>query len=306
VTARFKRTVLATVCVPWRDDWTFDEQLFRETTAALLKAGLRDLYVFGTAGEGHSVSERQFDQVAAAFVAEVAAAGEAPMIGVMSPSLPTVLDRIERAAALGARAFQLTLPPWGPLTEAEALRFFDEVCGRFPALQFMHYNIARSGVVLNGRQYARIAAAHANLVAVKYGAGSPEVVHSLLRRAPELRVFLTEPAFAAGCMVGEPGLLASISVTNPARARELFEAGAKGDAARAAELHAELAVILDEARALIGARGAHIDGAFDKVFAKVADPRFPLRLLPPYESADDEAFAAYAAFLAARFPAWLT
>lgn len=301
---RYKRTVLATVCVPWQDGFAFDEDLFRESVQLLLASGLRDLYVFGTAGEGHNVSDRQYDAVVRAFVDEVTAGHEAPMVGVMSMSFPTVVERIERAAALGVDVFQITLPSWGPLNEREAFRFFAEICGRFPDLRFLHYNIARSGRVITGREYARLAAEHPNLVATKYGAGSPEVVHGLLRHAPMLRHFLTEPGFGAASAVGEPGLLASISVTNPALARSLYEAAVKGETEHMARIHADLAEMLDEVRGLVGPT-AHIDGAFDKLFAKIVDPRMPLTLLPPYAEATEESYLAYRQFLAQRFPHWL-
>jgi len=33
---------------------------------------------------------------------------------------------------------------------------------------------------------------------------------------------------------------------------------------------------------------SYIDGAYDMMFVKLYDPRFPLRLLPPYESTTDD------------------
>ena len=47
------------------------------------------------------------------------------------------------------------------------------------------------------------------------------------------------------------------------------------------------------------------DGAYDKIISKVADPDFPLRLLPPYQGATDEGYRGYLAELSATFPAWL-
>jgi dihydrodipicolinate synthase/N-acetylneuraminate lyase len=48
--SRYPRTVLGTVCLPWRDDGALDEPLFRRTIRNLVAAGLPDLYIFGTAG----------------------------------------------------------------------------------------------------------------------------------------------------------------------------------------------------------------------------------------------------------------
>lgn len=63
-----------------------------------------------------------------------------------------------------------------------------------------------------------------------------------------------------------------------------------------AELHRALVAAVDP--------GAHMDGAFDKLFSRLANPNFPLRLLPPYTGATDAAFERFAATLRERFPAW--
>lgn len=52
MSARYKRTMLATCCLPWREDYTLDEPLFRKSVRNLVAGGFPDLYVFGTAGEG--------------------------------------------------------------------------------------------------------------------------------------------------------------------------------------------------------------------------------------------------------------
>jgi hypothetical protein len=50
---------------------------------------------------------------------------------------------------------------------------------------------------------------------------------------------------------------------------------------------------------------AHMDGAFDKMFCRMHDHRFPLRLLPPYEGASEETFARFAALLREKYPRWV-
>ncbi|MDB6127132.1 MAG: Dihydrodipicolinate synthase/N-acetylneuraminate lyase, partial [Verrucomicrobia bacterium] len=49
----------------------------------------------------------------------------------------------------------------------------------------------------------------------------------------------------------------------------------------------------------IAANRFHIDGAFDKMLFRVADPAFPLRVLPPYSSATEQEFARFVAGLPA-------
>jgi hypothetical protein len=55
-----------------------------------------------------------------------------------------------------------------------------------------------------------------------------------------------------------------------------------------------------------GGPDPHIDGAYDKVFCKLHDAGFPLRLLPPYQGYGEAAFNRFREVLAERFPEWLT
>jgi dihydrodipicolinate synthase/N-acetylneuraminate lyase len=304
VEARYPRTMLGTCCVPWHDDGTLAEGVFRTSIRALARGGLRDLYLFGTAGEGYAVTDALFDRITRVFVEEATDLGVPPMVGVISPSLQVIQERIERAAALGVRLFQLSLPSWGVLTDAEVAVFFRETCGRFPELRFLHYNLPRAGRLLTGRQYAELAAAHPNLVATKYGGADLRLIADFLLEAPRLRHFFTEFGYAAGCALGEPGFLVSFASSSLRRARTYFEAGVQRDLPAVVALLHELTQV----RAALAAAvppGPHMDGAFDKLFSRLHVPGFPLRLLPPYLGADDDTFDRYLTALQTRFPQWL-
>jgi dihydrodipicolinate synthase/N-acetylneuraminate lyase len=305
MTARYPRTVLGTCCLPWRGDGVLDAPLFRRSIRNLIGAGLKDLYIFGTAGEGHTVTEAEFRDVTRIFVETMVEAGGAPpMVGVISLSLPTVLERIACGVSLGVTVFQFCLPAWGAINDREVRRVFAEVCGSFPDRQFLHYNLARTGRLIRPEEYAELAEAHPNLVAVKYGLGDPETIAGLLREAPQLRHFFTEPGFYLGAPLGECGLLASIAASNPRRAWEYFNAGANGDQQRFTNLYRELMGMMSAVRRAAGGVGLN-DGAYDKLIAKVAEPDFPLTLLPPYQSSTDNGYQRYVAELTADYPGWL-
>jgi len=304
MTARYPRTMLGTCCIPWRDG-VLDRALFERSIRNLVSAGLKDLYIFGTAGEGHAVTEAQFRDVTRLFVETIRAAGGAPpMVGVINLSLPTVLERIAFAADLGVKTFQFCLPAWGAISDTEVRQVFAAVCDTYPHLQFLHYNLGRTGRLVRPDEYAVLAERHPNLVAIKYGLGDPETIAGLMRTAPKLRCFFTEPGFYLGAPLGECGLLASISASNPRRAWEYFNAGASGDAQKLSELYRELAGVMAAVRRAAGGFG-RTDGAYDKLVSKLADPAFPLELLPPYEGASDAGFSRYRDEVATHYPGWM-
>ena len=144
------------------------------------------------------------------------------MLGIISISLPTVVERIGVGVALGFRDFQISLPSWGTLTDAELDVFFAETCGRFPRCRFLHYNLPRAGRLLGGAEYARLAARHPNLVAIKHG-GSLAVLREVLAAAPELQAFTTEFNFCAlRTDAVECGFLISLAAVNAPRAKAYF------------------------------------------------------------------------------------
>lgn len=312
-TPRYPRVVLATVCIPWAADGSLLEDVFRDQVRIHVAAGVRHLYVFGTAGEGYAVTDRQFDDVCRLFRDEMRGDDVHPMVGVISLSTGTIIERIERALDAGFDTFQISLPGWGPLNDRELATFFREVVGRFAGASFVHYNLQRAGRVLSAADYARLADKHPNLVATKNGSANLVAVRSLLVGAPMLRHFLTELGYPQGCRFGEPGYLMSLTTMNPWLGVRLFEAGVSGDLPTVLRLQTEALEVLEELVGRDGAEvgtgalggGPHMDGAFEKVLARVLDSRMPLRLLPPYESVGDEAYRDFLRRIAERLPDWL-
>jgi len=301
--SRYPHAMLATCCVPWNENGSLAEAVFRAGIRTLLQRGLHHLYVFGTAGEGHAVSEHQFDEIVDVFADEMREPSSFPMVGLISSSLTTVIERIERCVAKGLTTFQLSLPSWGAVDDAELALFFAETCGRFPDLAFLHYNLGRSLRLVTPAEYGVLAERYPNLVATKNAAANQGTTVALMQRAPQLRHFFTEPGFGYASLFGEAGLLLSISCMNPARARLLFEAAVHGDARTVAELTSELADLVSALFAQVG--GARMDGVYDKCYSRILDPDFPLRLLPPYIGASEDAFNAFVESVRASHPQWL-
>jgi dihydrodipicolinate synthase/N-acetylneuraminate lyase len=312
---RFPRVTLAAVCIPWDDRNNLAEDVFREQIRLHLRAGVKDLYVFGTAGEGYAVTESLFDEIVRLFADEMSHdAAARPMIGLISLSMRTILERIERCLALGLRTFQFALPGWGPLNDNELNTFFKEVVGRFPDARFLHYNLHRAGRVLGPAEYARLAADYPNLVGAKNGTSNIVMLHDLLTQAPAIRQFYTELGYPQGCLVGEPGYLMSLTTMNPWLGVRFFEAGVAREWDTLFGIQAEslelFELLVDSGGAEVGTHAfpgakAHMDGAFEKVLAKVLDPGMPLRLLPPYQSATDAAYAEFVRRMSVRLPHWM-
>ena len=302
---RFPTCVLATVVVPWTAEGQVDEALFRDEIRSMLRANFKQLYVFGTAGEGYAVSDAQFEHITRMFVDEMQAGAAEPMVGVISLSLATILERIAFAhERLGVNLFQISLPSWGALEPAEVRSFFDAVLGRFADCQFLHYNLLRTKRLVTPAEYATIAADHPNLVATKNSTDSMTRIQELIDSAPTLQHFLNERGFAYGSLIGECGLLASIATLNWRLGLRDFEVGRAREVDELLRMEAELSTIAAAFLECVGGGTPYIDGAFDKALYRLHDARFPLRLMPPYAGVDPTNVERFREWLREHYAQW--
>lgn len=299
---RYPACILCTCVIPWDENDEFIESLFVDEVQRMLKT-TPHLYIFGTAGEGHAVNNRQFKQITRVFHDTLRAAGAEPMVGIISMSLPTFVERIELAREIGVRHFQISLPSWGALTDDEVRTFFQVVCGGFQDCQFLHYNLLRTKRLIAPELYAELAEAHPNFVGTKNCTDSMDRLRGLMTLSPQLQHFPGEIGYLYASQFGECGLLASLA-SNSNAINEFFEAGRRRDLPLLMERYSEIASIFQELIAAVGPN-AHIDSAYDKVLWKLQDPRFPLRLLPPYVGATDAAFTRLAEFIRTKCPRWM-
>lgn len=304
MTTRYPLGILATCCIPWADDDSFAEDVFRRQVRHILKHLTRDVYVFGTAGEGYAVTDRQFDRVCRVFREETDRPGVRAMVGVIGLAQAQMIERIERARAMGFRLFQVSLPSWGALTAAETRRFFREVCGRFPDCGFLHYNLMRTKRLVTPEEYAVLARENRNLVATKNSTDDMDRLLGLLSRAPDLAHFMTETGFAYGSLVGRCGLLISAACANFTEGRAYFRAGRRRQVRALLARQMELAALVGDLVRLVSPE-AHMDGAYDKVFCRLHDPAFPLRLLPPYNGISETTYRKIVAMMRKSYPRWM-
>ena len=300
---RCQPSILATCCIPWNEGGSFAEEIFRRSIRKLLNELTRDIYLFGTAGEGYAVTDKQFDQIIRVFGEEMHPANARPMLGIISLSLGTILERIERARDQGFRYFQISLPAWGALNDYELMKFFEKVCGGFPDCYFLPYNLLRAKRLVTPDEYARLEGQFPNLVATKNSAASFAWVTELMEKSPKLQHFFTEIPYGHGALLGECGLLISVASINFSLGRDYFEAGRKKDINKLLPMQQELKSLTADLFSCTGG-GAHMDGAYDKIFCKIHDPDFPLRLLPPYAGFSEAVFLDFVRLVGEKHTHW--
>lgn len=301
---RYHQAVLISCEIPWDEHERLMEAVFRQEVRLVLSKGFNDLYIFGTAGEGYAVDTARFQQIVRIFYEETRAAGVNPQVGAIGLSTANILERVEFAYRTGFRTFQISMPSWGALNDREMLRFFQDVCGAFPDARFLHYNLMRTKRLLTPADYRRIADSVPNLAATKNTGTDVSTTAELIRQTPEIQHFLGETMFPHGCLWGECSLLSSFGALIPAKTREFFEYGRTRQIEKLFTFQKEY---LDKVGLLLQVMLRHnrIDGAYDKLFVRLAGLDMPLRLLSPYESLPDDVYEACRKIVAEEFSGWL-
>lgn len=300
---RHHQTILVSCEIPWDEREQLDEKVFRQEIRHFISRGFQDLYIFGTAGEGHAVDTCRFERIVKVFREETNGDGVTPMVGVIGLSTANVVERLTIAYDAGFRHFQISLPSWGVLDQQETMRFFRDVCGAFPDSKFLHYNLRRSHRLLDAAEYRRIADEIPNLVATKNTGTTVAGTIELMRTVPEIQHFFGEAMFPTGCLFGECSLLSSFGPMLPTKTKEFFEAGRARQIEKLFSLQAEyLAVVADIQRPIQGMN--RMDGAYDKMWVRLGGVPMPLRLLSPYESFSEEILEQCRQILVGRYEEW--
>lgn len=288
---RYPQTILVSCEIPWNERGRLIEEVFRQEIRCVLLNGYRDLYIFGTAGEGYAVDSTAFRQIVQIFGEETSDPFVRPIVGVIDLSTAKIVERISIAWEAGFRAFQITLPCWGAVSDKEMISFFRDVCGAFPEGRFVHYNLLRAKRLVTPVQYRRVCDTVPNLCATKNTGYTPNQIAALLGIVPELQHFLSEVGFAFGCLYGECSLLSSYGALFPKRTRELFQHGLEKRWERLFPLLAEMIKaaenILDPVR-----HRECMDGAYDKLMKRLGGLEgMPLSLLSPYQGFTEAEYA---------------
>jgi dihydrodipicolinate synthase/N-acetylneuraminate lyase len=302
---RYHQGILVSCEIPWDEQENLIEDVFREEIRRAITQGFRNIYVFGTAGEGYAVDTARFRLVVDIFWEETRGEGVHAGVGVIGLSTASIVERLAIAHARGFRFFQISLPCWGALNDREVMKFFTDVCRQFPDSGFLHYNLMRTKRLLTADDYRRIIDEVPNLAATKNTGTTLDSTAALMRKAPELQHFFGESMFPHGCLYGECSLLSSFGPMIPRKTQELFHYGITGQIDKL--FHGQKAY-LDMALEVIAPmlRTPLIDGAYDKAIVRLGGlESMPLRLLSPYECTMEETYQECKRILHQKYGDWL-
>lgn len=222
---------------PFRDG-AVDLPAARRLVQHYVAAGLHGLIVCGTTGEASTLSE---DEQLALLDAVVGSAGDCPVVMGLGSNDTREALRLLRLFEQRPIAGLLTVAPYYTRPSQEGMTaHFGAIASATP-LPLMLYNIPyRTGVNLELATVQALAAAHANIVAIKESGGNMNQLMDLIRETP-LQVLAGEDhlIFTTLCLGGQ-GAVSAAAHWRPQLYARMYESFVAGDIDGARELSFEL------------------------------------------------------------------
>jgi dihydrodipicolinate synthase/N-acetylneuraminate lyase len=252
----------------------------------LLTSGVAGVYAHGTAGEFHTLNEREFDAVSALLAKGCEGAGVAFQIGASHPAAPVMLERVARAVALAPGAIQVVLPDWLPMRTEEAVRFLTRAAEIAAPVPLVLYNPPHAKTRVTPAVLARITAEVPSVVGFKSAGGDAAWFAAMAEAAPGVSSFVPGHLMASGLWRGARGSYSNVAALSPSGAAAWYEL-TRRDQAAGLDIERRIAELFARHIAPLQAAGIS-DPALDKFLAAVGGwapvglrTRWPATPAPP-------------------------
>jgi dihydrodipicolinate synthase/N-acetylneuraminate lyase len=223
------RGVWVAMPTPWQADGCVDAGVVRELVQRYAAAGLDGAYTTGTDGEVHVMEIDDLRQLVPPFAAAAAESGLPVQVGCGWSHTNGVIERGRVAREHGIGIIQVTLPSWIPLNDDEVIRFYGAIGDAIPELRLIHYNIMRSGRMMNGADFQRAHAVAPNLAGSKHTGGNISLVAEIIEATPGMAHFMVDSDIVAGALFGSPGYYSFIANVSPSFALAMMNTCDRGD-----------------------------------------------------------------------------
>lgn len=292
--------VWAALPVPWTDGDTIDGGLVAELVRRYQAEGIDGVYTTGTDGEMHVLEVEDFRRLVDAFAAAVRAEGLPAQVGCSWSHSRGVAERARYARDQGIDCVQVALPAWVPLNDDEVVRFFAELQAACPEVGVVHYNIARSGRFLTGRDYRAMLAVAPNLLGSKHTGGDIGSLIEIVQATPGLHHFVVDQQIVPGALFGARGFYSFLVNLTPRFTLALWRDCQRGDWAEAARKRCLVEAFFRDWFARTG--NVTASPALAKIATRAGIlPEMPLRVRGPYQAGTEGHVAALRALLREQY-----
>jgi 4-hydroxy-tetrahydrodipicolinate synthase len=232
------RGIVPPLVTPLTGRDTLDEAGLERLIEHVLAGGVHGLFILGTTGEAPSLSHRLREQMVRCACRAVA--GRRPvLVGITDTAFIESVNLARTAAEAGADAVVLAPPYYFPAGQAELAEYIDHIAAEMP-LPLLLYNAPTTTKLVIEPETLRTLIENQRIVGVKDSSGDLAYFDRLLavaRDRPDWSVLVgPEHLLAETVRRGGHGGVSGGANLHPRLFVDLYEAAARGDAARVHEL----------------------------------------------------------------------
>lgn len=208
--------IWAAVPLEWNENYEFDVDTFRENTKRICENGAHAIYTTGSTGEFFAIDLDEFKTMVDAFVDVTKDYDIYTGVGTTAFNTREVLRMAEYCSRKGVDSIMPAFPCWIQLREDEQLKFLQDVCAVDPKMAVIHYNISRTKILYEGKDYKRVLP-HLPKNFVGSKSTNPDYMYQykLFKESPELVHFPGESCFVPNMMLGGKGIITVVYCMNP-------------------------------------------------------------------------------------------
>lgn len=230
--------VIPAITTPFKPDYSVDHAVLAKHAQWLIKSGCRGIVALGSLGESATLG---FDEKVEVLKTLVKAVGkDVPVVaGIASLSTMEAVDLAKAAEDVGCSGL-MVLPPYVYSSDWREMKSHLQPVIRATKLSCMLYNNPVSYKTdFLPEQIAELAAAHANLHAVKESSADVRRVTALKAICGErLKLFVgVDDVFVEGVRAGATGWIAGLVNAFPKESVALYNYAMKGEVKKANELY---------------------------------------------------------------------
>jgi len=231
--------IIVPMVTPLLDDETIDTVSLTRIVNHLIEGGVHGIFLFGTTGEGTSLSYQMKHELIERTCETVH--NRIPVLVCISDSSLSESISLARFSEKNNVAAVVATPPfYFGLNQQELIFYYQKLADNLPLPLFM-YNIPAQTKVMIEASTVQTLALHPNIIGIKDSSGNTPYFHTLLhllQDQPSFSVFAgPDEMLSTAILMGANGGVNSGSNLYPKLFVELYHAAVNGDVGRVIALH---------------------------------------------------------------------
>ncbi|TFF86038.1 MAG: 4-hydroxy-tetrahydrodipicolinate synthase [Promethearchaeota archaeon] len=180
------KNVITALITPFKEDFTIDEQKYREFIRFQLQNGCQ-LLAMGTTGESATLSHEEHQEAITIAVDEASKSGKSPFVlaGTGSNSTKEAISLSQHAEKIGADGLLLVVPYYNKPVQHSLIDHFSAIADSV-SLPIILYNVpSRTGSNLEPATVATLSESKENIVGIKCASGNIDQITRFIKMTPK-------------------------------------------------------------------------------------------------------------------------